>query len=153
MDSADAKHWLQEHPGSSKSGTDAIGRHQHKPKAHHYTGAGDLHSGGGSAFSVDLGEFNLALAQLVSQCEAFAEKVNSAADLATDLPDGGGPVAQIVGHAFNHRLGPDGGVHYAVRTNLDQLTNILEGLRATATSYQQAEAETTRILTQSGETA
>jgi hypothetical protein len=40
-----------------------------------------------------------------------------------------------------------------VRTNLDQLTHILEGLRATATGYQQAEAETTRILTQSGETA
>ena len=37
-----------------------------------------------------------------------------------------------------------------VRTNLDQLQHILNGLRATAAGYQQAEAETTRLLSQGG---
>lgn len=147
IDSAgDAQRLVHEHPARDPRKVDAVGHHQHRPKVDHYRETGGLHSGGGGSFAVDLAEFEAALTSLGKQCETFTEKVAKAADLTSALPDGAGPVASVVGHAFNHRLGPDGGVHYAMRTNLEQLQHILAALRTTAANYQEAEQQAHQVI-------
>lgn len=143
----DARRLAQEHHAKDPRKVDRLGRHPKGPKAGHFAD-GDLRSAGGDSFAVDMAEFQAALTKLSDHCEALAEKVNSAAGLTSDLPDGTGPVASVVGHTFNHRLGSDGGVHYAVRTNLEQMLHILDGLTQTRTNYQQAEDATMNAITQ-----
>ena len=143
----DARRLEHEHHSRDPRQVHRLGKHPKGPKAGHFAD-GDLHSGGGSSFSVDLNEFQRALADLTDHCTALAKKVNSAAGLTSPLPDGTGPVAAVVGHTFNHRLGSDGGMHYAVRTNLEQLLHILDSLSQTRTNYQQAEDSTVDVITQ-----
>jgi hypothetical protein len=142
----DARRLEHEHHAKDPRKVDRLGKHPKGPKAGHFAD-GDLRSGGGGSFAVDMTEFQAALTRLTEHCEALTRKVDSAAGLTSDLPDGTGPVASVVGHTFNHRLGSDGGMHYAVRTNLEQMLHILDGLTQTRTNYQQAEDATTDAIT------
>jgi hypothetical protein len=120
--------------------TGELGHHPKAPHIQHFSADG-LQSATGSTFEVDLQAFELALKKLTDHSNEYIARVNKAAELATSLPDGSGPVAEVVGKAFAHRLGSGGGVHYAVRTTLEQLNQIVAGLSQTANNYTSAEQE------------
>jgi hypothetical protein len=123
----------------------ALSKKDKVPKATHFTGANDLRAANGS-FSVELAAFQTAMSKLASRFDDFTAEVNSSPELAAALPAGSGPVADTLGPAFRHRLGPDGGMDYAIRANLDQLTKILDALRTTMDNYTRVEQETTDAI-------
>ncbi len=118
----------------------ALSKKDKVPKADHFAGANDLRAANGS-FAVDLTEFQQAMSALSNRFDDLAKEVNSSPELAGVLPAGTGPVADVVGTAFRHRLGSDGGMDYAVRVNLDQLNQILNALRTTMNNYTRVEQE------------
>jgi uncharacterized protein YukE len=100
----------------------------------------------GAGFHVDMDEFTTAMAKLADQYEAMVRQLERTTELDAALPDGSGPVAEIVGHAFHHRLGSDGGMRYAVRTYLDHVTRIVDALNETAANYQRVEDDMTQAV-------
>jgi hypothetical protein len=118
----------------------ALSKKDKVPKADHFAGANDLQAADGS-FAVDLSEFQYAMSTLSSRFDDFADEVNSSPELAGVLPAGTGPVADVLGTAFGHRLSSEGGMDYAVRVNLDQLTQILDALQTTMNNYTRVEQE------------
>jgi hypothetical protein len=139
-----ARQLERENPHRDVSKVDGLGRDRRTPKAHHYRDTHDPHVVAGAGFQVDMTEFSAAMAKLSQLYQAMVNQLDRATALDASLPDGAGPVAEIVGHAFNHRLGPDGGMRYAVRTYLNHVTQIVEGLNRTAAGYQQVEDAMTR---------
>jgi uncharacterized protein YukE len=135
----DARRLERENPHRDVSKVGGLGRDRKTPKAHHFRDTHDPHVVAGGGFHVDLTEFNSAMARLNSHYKEIVEQLERAVALDGSLPDGAGPVSEIVGHAFTHRLGSDGGMRYAVRTYLQHVTQIVNGLNATAANYRQVE--------------
>jgi hypothetical protein len=147
---ADAQHVLREHPTRDPRNVDSLGHKRHTPAAHHFGGDGELDTANGTAFAVDPTEFSVALEQIRAVCDSLVKHASTAAGLATDLPDGSGPVADIIGRAFDHRLGASGGMHYVTDTISRHGREILTGLTETITNYQQAEQAAVDAVAQSG---
>lgn len=144
----DARRLERENPHRDVSKVGGLGHDRKTPKAHHYRDTRDPHAVGGGGFQVDMAEFNQAMATLTKHYEAMLRQLDRVSALDGSLPDGAGPVAQIVGHAFNHRLGSDGGMHYAVRTYLGHIQQIVRSLNETAANYQQVEDEMVQVARQ-----
>jgi hypothetical protein len=123
----------------------ALSKKDKVPKATHFAGANDLQAASG-AFSVELNEFQQAMTALSNRFDDFTKEVDSLPELAGTLPAGTGPVADVLGPAFRHRLGSGGGMDYAVRVNLAQLNQILDALRTTMNNYTRVEQETTGAI-------
>lgn len=136
---ADAQHVLREHPARDPRKVGTLGHNRHTPTARHFGGNGNLATTNGNAFAVDPTEFATALNRIADVCKSLIEHASTAAGLATDLPDGTGPVADVVGHSFNHRLSASGGMHYVTNTISTQGEEILKGLIETINNYQNAE--------------
>lgn len=120
---------------------DALSPGDRAPTAVDYNGSGGLRPADGSVLSVDLGEFDNALSNLRQLCTNFTNNVSQAKTLATKLRDGFGPVADVVGNAFNHRLGTTGGMPYVVSANSSLYDQIVTVLQDIANQYQQSEDE------------
>lgn len=135
---ADARHVTDGQHAKDPRKVDRLGRHPKGPKLDHYRHGG-LHSGGGNGFSVDLTAFQQALTELNDHCETLTNRIEAVANVTGNLPDGSGPVATVVGQAFSHRLGPEGGLHDTLRSHLTLMLHILEQLGKTRTNYQQVE--------------
>jgi hypothetical protein len=138
----------RESPHHDPSKVGGLGHDRTAPKVHHYRDTHDPHVVAGDGFHVDLAEFTTAMAKLGHHYDAMLRQLERATALEGTLPDGSGPVADVVGNAFHHRLGPDGGMRYAVRTYLDHVTRIVDGLNETAARYQQVEDQMTRAVTE-----
>jgi hypothetical protein len=134
-----AQHVLREHPTPDPRTVNSLGHNRHTPTVHHFGGGGNLDTASTTAFAVDTTEFATVLTQIAGVCKSLIEHASTAAGLATELPDGTGPVADIVGQAFNHRLGKSGGMHYVTDTISEHGKEILDGLTKTIDNYVQAE--------------
>lgn len=141
-----ARQLERENPHRDVSKVGGLGRDRKTPKAHHFRNTHDPHVVGDAGFHVDMAEFDTAMGKLTRYYEAMLDQLDRATALDAALPDGAGPVAEIVGHAFNHRLGSDGGMRYAVRTYLNHVTQIVEALNQTAATYRQVEEQITRAV-------
>lgn len=145
-----ARQLERENPHRDVSKVGGLGHHRKTPKAHHYRDSHDPHAVGGAGFQVDMAEFTAAMRKLTHHYEAMLKQLEKTEELAGALPDGTGPVAEIVGHAFHHRLGSEGGMRYAVRTHLRHVTQIVTALEQTAANYQRVEDEMTQAAAAEG---
>jgi tetrahydromethanopterin S-methyltransferase subunit B len=141
-----ARRLERENPHRDVGKVDGLGHHRATPKVHHFKDTHDPHVVAGGGFHVDMTEFTEAMRKLAHQYEAMLRQLEGSTELDGSLPDGAGPVSEIVGHAFNHRLGSDGGMRYAVRTYLNHVTRIVDALNATAANYQQVEDAMTQAV-------
>jgi hypothetical protein len=116
----------------------ALSKKDKVPKVTHFAGSEDLRAANGT-FNVDLNEFQQAMSALSKRFDDLTQEVNSLPELAGVLPAGTGPVADVLGPAFRHRLGSTSGMDYAVRANLDQLNQILDALQTTMNNYTRAD--------------
>ncbi|HKN96830.1 MAG TPA: hypothetical protein VJX10_06930 [Pseudonocardiaceae bacterium] len=141
-----ARRLERENPHRDVSKIGGLGHHRGTPKVHHFKDTHDPHVVAGAGFHVDMDEFTSAMAKLTQQYDAMVRQLERTTELDASLPDGAGPVAEIVGHAFHHRLGSDGGMRYAVRTYLEHVTRIVTALNETAANYRQVEADMTQAV-------
>lgn len=138
---ASARRLHHEHPVPDPRTVGDLGKRAKVPKAERFHRPGQLEAAGGNGFEFEPNGFHIALTNLISQCHDFERALARAAGLGTDLPDGHGPVAAVVGKAFNHRLGDQGGMQYAVRTHAEHLVTLVSSLQETASNYQEADQE------------
>lgn len=124
----------------------ALTKKDKAPKAAHFAGPSDLPVASG-VFAANLSEFEVAVRNLTQRFDDFTREVNSSPELAGALPAGAGPVAAVLGPAFRHRMGADGGMDYAIRANLGQLDQILNALRTTMDNYKRVEQDATSGIT------
>lgn len=144
--STEAQRIAHEHHARDPRTVGDLTKHAKTPKLHHYGKHTGLDSGRGGGFEVQLPEFNAVVQSLAKQCDEFMAALEGANGLAATLPDGSGPIAAIVGHAFNHRLGSEGGMQYALRTHVDHLDRIVTSLRQMATTYEQGENDASSAI-------
>jgi hypothetical protein len=149
--SVDARRIEHDHHARDPRTVGDLGKHATAPKVHHYRKHSGLDSAPGSGFAVQLPEFNAIVQSLAQQCDEFMTALDSANGLATTLPDGSGPIASVVGHAFTHRLGAEGGMQYALRTHITHLSQIVESLRQVASGYQAGEDQAANAITTAGQ--
>lgn len=100
--------------------------------------------------SVNTSEFNAALKAIQDLCDDFKKHAHEAANLATKLHDGFGPVADVAGKVFEHRLDTSGGVGFAASmssAHFDEMTNTLYDI---ISSYQQGEDEAWHGISRAG---
>lgn len=129
----------EEHPAPDPRTVDELKKHATAPKVDHFGKHAGLGASSGGGFEVHLQEFTTAVQKLANQCDEFTQHMTGISTLDSKLPDGWGPIASVVGHAFNHRLGPEGGMRYAVRAHLQHLDHIVTTLQATVAGYRQIE--------------
>lgn len=149
--SADARRIEHDHDARDPRTVGDLGKHATAPKLHHYHKHSGLDSTPGGGFAVQLPEFNAIVQSLARQCDEFMTALDRANGLATKLPDGSGPIASVVGHAFTHRLGAEGGMQYALRTHIAHLSRIVASLQQMATGYQSGEDAATDAIASAGQ--
>lgn len=120
------------------------------PKRLHYDRSVDLQVADAEGLSVDPSEFTAALKAIQALCDDFKKHAYEAANLATRLHDGFGPVADVVGNAFEHRLGPSGGVGFVTSTGSDHFDEIANTLQDIINSYLQGEEDAWDAMSQAG---
>ncbi len=149
--SAEAQWIVREHHAPDPRTVGDLAKHAKMPKVHHYGKHTGLDSNLGGGFEVQLPEFNAVVLSLAEQCNEFMQALEGANGLASKLPDGSGPIASIVGHAFNHRLGAEGGMRYAMRTHVEHLTRIVTSLQQMASTYQEGEEQAKNAISDAGQ--
>jgi hypothetical protein len=149
--SADARRIEHDHDARDPRTVGDLGKHAKTPKLHHYHKHSGLDSAPGGGFAVQLPEFNAIVQGLAKQCDEFMTALDKANGLAATLPDGSGPIATVVGHAFTHRLGAEGGMEYALRTHITHLSQIVESLQQMASGYQNGEDAASSAIESAGQ--
>ncbi|HEX3783247.1 MAG TPA: hypothetical protein VHX38_26570 [Pseudonocardiaceae bacterium] len=143
---ADARRVEHEDPARDPRKVGDLAKHPKTPALHHYGKHTGLDSAPGGSFEVQLPEFNAVVQGLAQQCDQFMKALDDANGLAAQLPDGSGPIASVVGEAFNHRLGADGGMRYALRTHVEHLSKIVSSLQQMAATYQDGEDQVSSAM-------
>jgi hypothetical protein len=122
-----------------------LGKHQKAPKSQHFKRAGAVHTSSGGV-SVNVDELLGALNGMKSRATEFSRTVEKSTDLHEDLPIGGGPIAESMSAVFQHRLGSDGGVQYALNSHLTNLHQLIFNVTGNVEGYQAAEAQAAALM-------
>jgi hypothetical protein len=117
-----------------------LGKKQHAPESVKFKNAGAV-AAGGTGVQVELDALTTALTNLQGRSDTFTDTVNNAAHLDRKLPNGSGPVAESMADLFQHRLGAQGGVQYALHAHLHRLNSLVDNLHSTVTGYQDSEQQ------------
>jgi hypothetical protein len=115
-----------------------LGKHQHAPESVKFTNAGAV-AAGGTGVQVELDALTTALVNLQGRSDTFTNTVNNSVHLDRKLPNGSGPVAESMAAFFQHRLGAEGGVQYALNAHLHRLNSLVDKLHTTVNGYQDSE--------------
>lgn len=112
------------------------------PKAEHgMTGVGM------DGFEFDPAEMHRALDDLARHRDALVAYQKKAAELAHELPDGGGPVARQMRRAYLDRADPDNGVQAVLRDYIEELDQIQGAIMMTLQAYRNLDANAAAAIT------
>lgn len=117
----------------------------HAPRLHRYTDP-TVRAGTGPDLVVDAGELVTALTGLTHILDGFDPNAPETHGLSVPVPAGTGPVGQVLGHAFNHRLSATGGAVYVARTHHRMLGGVVASLSTTTRRYLDTEECVTKWL-------